>query len=151
MLPQAYACVDEKHFEIVDPTFSNTVGEFRKLFSSVWIAFIFGKLADFIYKRSLVITEAVCCDIFESFCNGGKAKIPRRVVYKLVSPGLYYACTPADIVPLILKSSPFYRFSLLVFSVSFLLLFHLCTLLCCEVHPTVLPPIPRHHYLSLSY
>ena len=37
------------------------LGEFRKLFSSVWI---FGKLAEiFIYKRSLVITEAVCWDI----------------------------------------------------------------------------------------
>ena len=37
--------------------------------------FIFGKLAEsFIYKRSLVITEAVCCHIFESFGDGGKAK-----------------------------------------------------------------------------
>ena len=32
---QAQARVDETHFEIVGPTFSNTVGEFRKLFSSV--------------------------------------------------------------------------------------------------------------------
>ena len=35
MSPQAHAGVDEKHFEIVGPTFSNTVGEFRKLFSSL--------------------------------------------------------------------------------------------------------------------
>ena len=33
MLPQAHARVDEKHFEIVGPTFSDTTGEFRKLFS----------------------------------------------------------------------------------------------------------------------
>ena len=35
MSRQAHAPVGEKHFEIVGPTFSNTVGEFRKLFSSV--------------------------------------------------------------------------------------------------------------------
>ena len=35
MSRQAHARVDEKHFEIVGPTFSNTVGEFRKLFLSV--------------------------------------------------------------------------------------------------------------------
>ena len=41
--------------EIVGPTFSNTVGEFRKLFSSVQISFTFGKFAEFfIYKRALV-------------------------------------------------------------------------------------------------
>ena len=34
MSPQAHARVDEKHFEIVGPTFSNIVREFRKLFSS---------------------------------------------------------------------------------------------------------------------
>ena len=63
------------------------------------IAFIFGKLAEFcIYKCSLVIIEAVCFDTFESLCNGGKAKIPRRVVCKLVSNGLC-ACAPADVVP----------------------------------------------------
>ena len=38
--------VDEEHFEFVGPTFSNTVGEFRKLFSSISIALIFGKLAE---------------------------------------------------------------------------------------------------------
>ena len=32
MLRQAHSRVDEKHFKIVGPTFSNTVGEFRKLF-----------------------------------------------------------------------------------------------------------------------
>ena len=43
--------IDEKNFEIVRPTFSNTVGEFRKLFSSDGIPFIFEKLAEFfIYK-----------------------------------------------------------------------------------------------------
>ena len=90
----------KKHFEIVGPIFSNTVGEFWKLFSSVWIAVIFGKLAEFFYlQHSLVITEAFCCDIFESFCNGGKAKIPRRVVCKLVSVGLHGARVVVDIVP----------------------------------------------------
>ena len=73
MSPQTHVQVDEKHFDIVGPTCSNTVGEFRKRFSSVWIALILGKLAErFIYKRSLVITEAVCCDIFEPTRNGGK-------------------------------------------------------------------------------
>lgn len=32
--------------------------------------------------------------------NGGKTKMPRRVICKLVSTGLYCACPPADIVPL---------------------------------------------------
>ena len=94
-----HALIRTKHFEIAGPTFSNTVGEFRKLISSVSIAFILGKLPEFsIYKRSLVITEAVCCDIFESFWNCGKANIPRQVVCKLVSNGLYCACATADIV-----------------------------------------------------
>ena len=53
--PQAHARVDEKHFEIVGPTFSNTVGESEAVS-------IFGMLTElFVYKRSLVITEAVCC------------------------------------------------------------------------------------------
>lgn len=69
------AGIDEKHFEIVGTTFSNTIGEFKKLFSSVSITFIFRKLAEcFIYIR-YVITEAVGCNIFESFSNGRKAKI----------------------------------------------------------------------------
>ena len=94
---QAHARVDEKHFEkSLAKFFSNTVGEFRKLFSSVWIAFIFGKLAEFsILKLSLVITEAVCCDSFESLCNVRKAKIVRLVERKLVSTGLYCACASA--------------------------------------------------------
>ena len=53
MPPQAHVRVDGKHYEIVGPTFSNTIGEFRKLFSSVLIALICGKFSDsFIYKRS---------------------------------------------------------------------------------------------------
>ena len=101
MSPKAHARVDDNHFEIVGPTFANTVGEFRKLLSSVRIAFTFETLAEvFTYKLSLVITEAVCCDIFESFRNGGKAKITRRVVCKLVSTRLYCAYAPADVVPL---------------------------------------------------
>ena len=75
MLPQEHAHIVEKQFEIVGPTFSNTIRELRRLFLSVWIAFIFRKLAEFfIYKRSLVITEAVCCDIFESFAMVEKQK-----------------------------------------------------------------------------
>ena len=35
MSPQAHTRVDEKQFETVGPTFSNTVAEFRKLFSSL--------------------------------------------------------------------------------------------------------------------
>ena len=35
MSPQLDASVVEQHFEIVGPTFSNTVGEFRTLFSSL--------------------------------------------------------------------------------------------------------------------
>ena len=35
MSPLAHARVDEKHFEIVAEFFSSTVGESRKLFSSV--------------------------------------------------------------------------------------------------------------------
>ena len=61
MSPQAHARVNEKHFEIVGATFSNTVGEFRKLFSSVWIAFVFGKLAEcFIHKRSFISNYRSC-------------------------------------------------------------------------------------------
>ena len=53
--------VDEKHFEIIGPTFSNAVGEFRKLFSSVWSTFVSGKLADcFIYKRSFYSNNRGC-------------------------------------------------------------------------------------------
>ena len=95
MSPQAHARVDEQHFEIVGPTESS--GSCFHLFE---IAFLFGKLAEFfIYKRSLVTTEAARCNIFESFCNGGKAKILRQVICKLVSIGLYSAFAPADIVP----------------------------------------------------
>ena len=32
--------------------------------------------------------------------NGGNTKMPLRVICKLVSTGLYCACPPADIVPL---------------------------------------------------
>ena len=82
MSPQAHARNDAKHFEIVGQTFSNTVVESKALF-------IDGKLTEyFVYKSSLVITEAVCCHIFERFSNGGKAKIFRRVVCKFVSTKL---------------------------------------------------------------
>ena len=78
MSPQAHACFDEKHFEIVGPT-----GFFKyrqRVQAAVFICLNPVHLKkfpeSFIYKRSLVIREAVCCDIFENFCNGGKAKIP---------------------------------------------------------------------------
>ena len=99
MSPQAHARVDEKHFDIVGPAFSNTVGESEAVF-------IFRKLSVFlfvclfVYKCSVPITEAVCCHIFKSFCNGGIAKVLRQVVCKLVSTKLYCACASADIVPL---------------------------------------------------
>ena len=77
MSPQTHARVDEKHFEIIGPTFSNTVGEFRKLLSSVWIAFIFWKLAEsFIYNRFLVIAEASFLRYFWKLLQWRKSKNP---------------------------------------------------------------------------
>ena len=58
MSSQTHVRVDEKHFEIVGTTFSNTVGVQEAVLISLNRV------------RSLVITDAVCCDIFESFCNG---------------------------------------------------------------------------------
>ena len=73
--PQSHAHVGEKHFEIVGPTFSNTVGEFRKLFSSVWIALILGKLAEFfIYK--LFFTNAGFLRYFWKLLQWRKSKNP---------------------------------------------------------------------------
>ena len=69
MLPQASAHFDEKHFWNRWPNF------FKYRRSVQEAVFIFGKLAEvFIYKPSLVITEAICCDSFESFCNAEKQK-----------------------------------------------------------------------------
>ena len=98
MSPRSLACTAEKQ-----PNFFQIPAESsRCYFYQFAPAFIFGKLGDvFTYKRSLVITEAVCCDIFsESFCNGGNCKIPRRVTYTNLSQDSYYcACAPADIFP----------------------------------------------------
>ena len=74
MLPQAHARVDERHFEIAGPTFSNIVGEFRKLFLSVGIAFIFGKLAELFHLQTFFRTEAVCCTILKAFAMVEKQK-----------------------------------------------------------------------------
>ena len=52
MSPQVHARIDEKHFKIVGPPFSNTVGEFRELLSAVWNAFIFEKLAKFFHLQT---------------------------------------------------------------------------------------------------
>ena len=102
MSPQAHARVDEKHFEIVGPTFPNNVGEFKKLF---FICLNRVHEIFFYYKRSLVITEAVCCDIFESFC-GGKAKTPRRVVFEVShNPGVLLYCDTHITIEVSLKGS----------------------------------------------
>ena len=69
MSPQRHAPVNEKHFEIVGPTLSNTVEESEAVF-------IFGKLAEvFVYKRSSVsIIEVVCCHFVKAFSMAGKQK-----------------------------------------------------------------------------
>ena len=73
-----HARVDEKYFEIVGPTFSNTIGEFRKLFSSFESRSSLESYLDFfVYKSSLVITEAVYCDISEIFCSGRKLAVSK--------------------------------------------------------------------------
>ena len=74
MSPQAHAHVDEKHFENFQILLESSGSCFHLLQSrspsESWLNF-------FIYKRSLVIAEAVCCDIIENFYNG--TKIPRPV------------------------------------------------------------------------
>ena len=69
--------VDEKHFEIVVPIFSIPSESSGCCFHLFQLRLSnIGKLAEFImYKCSLVITEVVCCNIFLSFCNGGKTKL----------------------------------------------------------------------------
>ena len=84
MSPQAHARVDEKHFQIVGQLFQIPSESSESCFhlfesrtsSERWPNF-------FIYKRSLVISKVVCCNIFESFCTGKKAKIPQRFVCKV--------------------------------------------------------------------
>ena len=98
MSPQAHACVDERHFGIVGPIFSipsESSGSCFYLINRVHLISE-SKLNFFMYKRSLVITEAFFCDIFQSFCTGGRAKLARQAVCNR----LYYACAPTDIVPL---------------------------------------------------
>ena len=77
MSPQAHACVDEKLFGIVGPIFSipsESSGSCFHLINRVHLISE-SELNFFMYKRSLVITEAFFCDIFQSFCNGGRAKL----------------------------------------------------------------------------
>ena len=63
--------------------------------------FIFGKLAGCFYlQRSLSNYRSCLLRYFWKLLQWRKAKIPRRVVCKLVSTGLYCACASADIVPL---------------------------------------------------
>ena len=55
----------------------------------------------FHYKRSLVITEAVCCDISESFLQRWKSKNPAMSCMQIsLYCGLYCACATVDMVPL---------------------------------------------------
>ena len=111
MSTQAHGRADEKYFEMVGPTFSIPSQSSRSCFHLFELRSSSEKLAEFFFffflitkvnpcKSSLIITEAVCCDIFESFWKGGKTKLLQRVVCKLVSIGLYCAYAPADIVPL---------------------------------------------------
>ena len=60
MSPQAYARVDEKHIEIVGPSFSSTVEEFRKQFSFVllldsfaFLRFVLGGKISVLVKTSM--------------------------------------------------------------------------------------------------
>ena len=94
--------VVEKHFEVVCPTFFKIRSESQEaaLISLNRVHRRKVNLIFFLCKRSLVMTEDVCCNIFESFCNGRKEKNPRRVVSKLVLTELYCACAPGDIVSL---------------------------------------------------
>ena len=72
MSPQAHACVDEKHFEVVGSTFSNTARNLAKCF---------------IHKRSLVLRGAACCNSFEGFNKGGKQKFHDELYADLSQPG----------------------------------------------------------------
>ena len=103
MSPQAHARVDEKHFEIVGPTFSNTVGEFRKLFlASVLIALTLRKVSCiFFLTNVLLISNYRSCfwRFFWKLLQWRQAKIPQRVVCKLVLTILSCACAPDDICP----------------------------------------------------
>ena len=90
MSPKGHECVVEKHFEASCPTFSKTIRQFRRLFSSVSIVFIFGKLAEvFNYKRCLYLLQKLLVAIFL------KAKSLRQVVCKLQLDST--ASVPADI------------------------------------------------------
>ena len=60
MSPQVHAQVDEKHFEIVGPTFSNTVREFKRLLCRIGckckrISTDFEKLVYILQKVILVV------------------------------------------------------------------------------------------------
>ena len=77
MSPQAHARDDKKHFKIVGATFSESSGScFFNCLNSV-------NLRNFLFTN---VQDLVITDIFESLCNVGKAKIPRRVVCKLSQP-----------------------------------------------------------------
>ena len=73
----------------------NTVGEFRKLFSPVWIAFIFGKLAEFFLLTNVLFSNYRSCFLrtFEGFCNCGKRKNPATSCMQItLNPTLLRIC-----------------------------------------------------------
>ena len=62
MSPQVHAQVDEKHFEIVGPIFSNTVREFKRLLYRIGckckrISTDFEKLSIYILQKVILVVE----------------------------------------------------------------------------------------------
>ena len=90
MSPQLNAQVDEKHFEIVGPTFSNTVREFRRLLYRVGCKC--ERFSRLILKNCLYSMES------DSGCRN-QASLRRNTPLGKRPTELYCACAPAYIVP----------------------------------------------------
>ena len=89
MSAQVHAQIDEKTFEIVGPTFSYTVREFRRLLA----------------KCKRISTDFEKLPIFHGKNSGcrNQASLSRNTPFRKRPTGLYCACAPADIVPLMIK------------------------------------------------
>ena len=93
MSPQVHAQVDEKYFEIVGPTFSHTVREFRRLLYHTGCK----------CKRLLTDFEFIYIYIYPTESDSGcrkQASLRRNTPLRKRPTGLYCACAPADIVAL---------------------------------------------------
>jgi len=89
--PQVHAQVDEKHFEILGPTFSNIVREFRRLLYRIGC------------KCKRLLTDFEFFFIYSMESDSGcrkQASLCRNTSLRKRPTGLYYARAPADIVPL---------------------------------------------------